>query len=166
MIVAIGGASRSGKTTLANELAKTLGEQKIKTEVIHLSDYTKAVNALSLIDGAPDWERPNTFKWDTVVNKIEKSEAEVIIIEGLFPFYPASMRTVYGKKVFIDIDKETFDKRKSNDARWKGAPESYANHVWKGYQKYGKTKGEDKEYIFLDGRYPVDMKMLLRSLEL
>lgn len=166
MIIGIGGASRAGKTTLAKNFIKALDKTKTSVEVIHLSDYTKNVAALSLIDGAPDWERPNTIKWDTVVSKIEKSDADVIIVEGLFPFYPASMRTVYDKKIFIDIDKDTFDSRKSSDVRWQDAPSSYANHVWKGYQKYGKIKGEDKEYIFLDGRYQVDMKMLLRNLEL
>lgn len=166
MIIGIGGASRAGKTELAKNFTKVLDKAKTKVEVIHLSDYTKPVAALSLIDGAPDWERPNTIKWDTVINKIEKSQAEVIIVEGLFPFYPASMRTVYDKKIFIDIDKDTFDSRKSSDPRWEGAAPSYANHVWKGYQKYGKTKGTDKDYIFLDGRYPIDMKMLFRDIEL
>ncbi len=165
MIIAIGGASRSGKTTLAKAMAQALKKLKKTVEVIHLSDYTKPVAAMSLIDGAPDWERPNTFKWDVVVSKIEKSKADFTIVEGLFPFYPASMRTVYDQKIFIDIEKDTYEKRTSDDPRWKDAPASYENHVWKGYQKYGKIKGDDKEYIFLDGRYPVNMKQLFLDLK-
>jgi nicotinamide/nicotinate riboside kinase len=166
MIIGIGGASRSGKSILAMYLAKAVEKSKKKVEVIRIGEYAKPKAALSLVDGAPDWERPNTIKWDTVLMKIEKSTADVTIVEGLFPFYPASMRPVYDKKIFIDIERDTFEQRKSDDPRWEGAPSSYPDHVWKGYMKYGKIKGDESEYIFLDGAKPIDLKKLLLDLGL
>lgn len=164
MLIGIGGVSRAGKSTLAENLKTALKKMKKTVEVLCQDDFVKPKQALSLIEGVPDWERPNTIKWDSLISKIEKSSADVVIVEGLFSFYPASVRSLYNKKLFLEIDINTFKKRKAEDKRWDEEPAWYANHVWKSYNKYGKVKGEKDEYIYLDGSKPIDTKKLLEDL--
>ncbi len=164
MILGIGGVSRAGKTTLAENLKKALIKKKKSVDIFALDDFVKSQSALTIIDGVPDWERPSTIKWDLLMSKIEKSKADVKIVEGLFTFYPASIRIIFDKKLFLEIEKPLFLERKSIDKRWDDEPAWYADHVWKSYQKYGKTKGDDKEYIFLDGSKPIDLNTLIQDL--
>ncbi|WP_258102589.1 uridine kinase [Marinoscillum sp. MHG1-6] len=164
MLIGIGGISRAGKTTLAENMTKALKKMKKSVEVFCQDDFVKPKHALTKIEGVPDWERPNTVKWDSLISKVEKSTADVVIVEGLFSFYPASIRSLYDKKLFLEIDENTFQNRKSADKRWTEEPGWYARHVWRSYNKYGKTKGNKEEYIFLDGSQPIDVKKLLETL--
>ena len=54
---------------------------------------------------------------------------DIKIIEGLFSFYPASVRTMFDKKIFVEIDKALFQERKSTDKRWEEEPDWYADHM-------------------------------------
>ncbi|MEP0366774.1 MAG: hypothetical protein ABJN36_01600 [Cyclobacteriaceae bacterium] len=164
MIIGIGGVSRAGKTTLAKKLEKALTKKKKTVAVFCQDDFVKPKAALSMIDGVPDWERPSTVKWDALTSKIEKSTADVVIVEGLFSFYPASVRALFDKKIFIEIEKPLFEERKSVDKRWDEEPDWYAAHVWKSYMKYGKTKGADEDYIFVDGSKSINVEELLKEL--
>lgn len=164
MIIGIGGVSRAGKTTLAEGLRKSLIKKKKTVDIFCQDDFVKSKTALSQIEGVPDWERPSTIKWDSLTSKIEKSKADVIIIEGLFTFYPASIRALLDKKIFIEIGKELFKERKSIDKRWEEEPTWYADHVWKSYVKYGKTKGDDSEYLILDGSIPINTDKLIADI--
>lgn len=166
MIIGIGGVSRAGKTTLANQLIKLAKKKGMSTEVLNQDEFVKSKNQLPIIEGVPDWERPSSIKWDTLIIRIEKSTADLIIVEGLFSFYPASLRLKYDKKIFLEIEKPTFLKRKLADKRWEEEPSWYAEHVWRSYLKYGKTKGDVSEYITLSGEKEVDLKKLAPQLGL
>ncbi|MFY0598162.1 MAG: hypothetical protein JXR03_00730 [Cyclobacteriaceae bacterium] len=161
MIIGIGGVSRAGKTTLAENLRKAFTKKKKTVAIFCQDDFVKPKASLPIIEGIPDWERPNTIKWDTLTSKIEKSTADVIIVEGLFTFYPASLRSILDQKIFIEIEKDLFKERKSIDKRWDDEPDWYADHVWKSYQKYGKTKGDESGYMFLDGSSPINADTLV-----
>ena len=161
MIIGIGGVSRAGKTTLANMLATQLKKEGKSVEVFCQDEYVKPKVSIPKVQGVPDWERPSTIKWDTLTSNVQKSKADVKIVEGLFSFYPASLRMEYGTKVFIEIDRDTFRKRRSTDQRWDEEPDWYADHVWKSYLKYGQMKGDKSEYIQLDGRKEFDLKKVL-----
>lgn len=164
MIIGIGGVSKAGKTTLADNLKKAFSKKNRTVDILCQDSFVKLKGALTMIEGVPDWERPNSIKWDSLTSKIEKSSADVIIVEGLFSFYPASIRTLYDKKIFINIEKPLFKERKATDKKWEEEPNWYADHIWKSYQKYGKTKGDDSEYIFVDGSKPIDIPTLLEDL--
>lgn len=164
MIIGIGGVSKSGKSTLAANIEKSLIKMKKSVAVFSQDDFVKSKTALTLIEGIPDSERPSSVKWDSLTSKIEKSTADVVIVEGVFSFYPVSIRSLYDKKIFVDIDKALFKQRKEADPNATEEPSWYTDHIWKSYQKYGKPKGDDTEYIFLDGSKPVSMPELLKAL--
>ncbi len=166
MIIGIGGVSRAGKTTLANQLVKLAKKKGMTVEVLNQDEFVKSKNQLPIIEGIPDWERPSSIKWDNLIIRIEKSTADLIIVEGLFAFYPASLRLKYNKKIFLEIEKDLFQKRKIEDKRWEEEPAWYAEHVWRSYLKYGKTKGDNSEYITLSGAREIDIKKLAGELGL
>ncbi|MEQ8470602.1 MAG: hypothetical protein RIC35_05425 [Marinoscillum sp.] len=158
MIIGIGGVSRAGKTTLAERL-KAHYEKAGKTVAIFCQDeYVKPKVSLPKVQGVPDWERPSTIKWDNLLRDVQRSEANIKIVEGLFSFYPASLRAQYDLKIFIEIEKPTFQSRKSKDKRWDEEPEWYAEHVWRSFMKYGQMKGDKQEYIPISGEQKIDLK--------
>ncbi|MEQ9306798.1 MAG: hypothetical protein RJQ14_22980, partial [Marinoscillum sp.] len=147
-----------GKTTLAERL-KSHYEKTGKTVVIFCQDeYVKPKVSLPKVQGVPDWERPSTIKWDNLLRDVQKSDANIKIVEGLFSFYPASLRALYDLKIFIEIEKPIFQNRKSDDKRWDEEPEWYAEHVWRSFMKYGQMKGDKQEYIPISGEGKIDIK--------
>ena len=161
MIIGIGGVSRAGKTTLANRLKDHFEKQGKSTRVFCQDEYVKPTISLSKVQGVPDWERPSTIKWDKLLKDMQKSGEEVKIIEGLFSFYPASLRTEYDLKIFVQIAKSTFQERKSKDSRWEEEPDWYAEHVWRSFLKYGQMKGEKDEYIPVSGEKVINLKEIV-----
>jgi len=164
MIIGIGGVSRAGKTTLAEKLKKHFEKSKKTVQIFCQDEYVKPIISLQKVEGFPDWERPSTIKWDALTSAMDRSAADVKIVEGLFAFYAASIRSEYDKKIFVDIDKPTFESRKSQDKRWDAEPAWYASHVWKSYLKYGQKKGPDEDYLTLSGQSDLNMKKILADL--
>lgn len=161
MIIGIGGVSRAGKTTLANRLKRHFEEQGKSVSVFCQDEYVKPTISLPKVEGVPDWERPSTIKWDKLLRDVQKSESDVKVIEGLFSFYPASLRSEYDLKIFVEIEKDTFKQRKSEDVRWEEEPEWYAEHVWRSYLKYGQMKGDKQEYIPVSGEKEIELKEIV-----
>ncbi len=161
MIIGIGGVSRAGKTSLSEKLKEHFEKQKLSVNLFCQDNYVKPKISLPKVEGVPDWERPSTIKWESISRDVEKSTADIKIVEGLFSFYPASLRVTYDVKMFIDISKETFAARKKNDKRWEEEPDWYAEHVWRSYLKYGQPKGEKSDYITIDGQKKLDVKAIL-----
>lgn len=158
MIIGIGGVSRAGKSTLANRLKAHFEEQGKSATVFCQDEYVKPIISLPKVQGIPDWERPNTIKWDKLLRDVQKSESDIKIVEGLFSFYPASLRSEYDLKIFLEIEKSTFSQRKSKDNRWEKEPEWYAEHVWRSYLKYGQMKGDKQEYIAVSGESAIELQ--------
>lgn len=161
MIIGIGGVSRAGKTTLAEKIKIYFEKQKKSVTVFCQDEYVKPTMSIPKLQGVPDWERPSTIKWDALTNNIQKSTAEIIIVEGLFSFYPASLRILYDVKIFLNIEKELFMSRKSKDTRWEEEPDWYPEHIWRSFLKYGQKKGDKEEYIELSGDSKFDVKKIV-----
>lgn len=166
MIIGIGGVSRAGKTTLAERLKEAFEEQGKQTEVFCQDDFIKPKVSLPKVEGIPDWERPSCIKWDLLTKNIEKSEAEIKIVEGLFSFYPASLRATYDMKIFVDIPKDLFEERRKQDHPWtpEEEPDWYIEHVWRSFKKYGQMKDDQKEYFQVSGENEVDLQHLLQAI--
>lgn len=163
MIIGIGGVSRAGKTTLAEKLKAHFVKEGKSVEIFCQDEYVKPTMSIPKVQGVPDWERPSTIKWDALTKDVQKSPANVKIVEGLFSFYPASLRVLYDVKIFIEIDKSVFLSRKSEDKRWDEEPDWYAEHVWRSYLKYGQKKGEKKEYLDVSGTEKYEPKKILQA---
>lgn len=161
MIIGIGGVSRAGKSTLAERLKEHF-EKNGKTASVYCQDeYVKPTISLPKVQGVPDWERPSTIKWDKLLKDVQKSDTDVKIIEGLFSFYPASLRSEYDLKIFVEIQKATFLKRKHEDNRWEEEPDWYAEHVWRSFLKYGQMKGDKQEYIPISGESEINLQEII-----
>lgn len=163
MIIGIGGVSRAGKSTLAEKMKVYFQKDKKTVQVFCQDDYVKPSISIPMVQGVPDWERPSTIKWDTLTKEVENSPANVKIVEGLFAFYPASLRAMYDIKVFVTLDKELFLRRKTKDARWGEEPDWYAEHVWRSFLKYGQIKGDKSEYLEVSGSQTFDAKHIITS---
>ncbi|WP_421873300.1 uridine kinase family protein [Marinoscillum sp.] len=161
MIIGIGGVSRAGKTTLAKRLKEHFEKKGKSVDVYCQDEYVKPTISLPKVQGVPDWERPSTIKWDKLLKDVHKSKSDIKIIEGLFSFYPASLRSEYVMKIFVEIEKSTFQERKSKDMRWDEEPEWYAEHVWRSYLKYGQMKGDKEEYIPVSGEQEIDLTQIV-----
>jgi len=132
MIISIAGGTGSGKSTLANEL-KNLYQEKHNATVITMDSYYKN----SRFESFENYDHPDAFNSTLLYNDlvyfkahntitkrlynyenkesviIEKSsEIDVLIVEGLYPFYDAKLRTLYDLKIYIDVNEEIRLKRR------------------------------------------------------
>ena len=59
--------------------------------------------------------------------------------------------------IYVDLQEETFHKRKSTDLRWGREPEWYIDHIWKRHTQYGKPP-EGNDLLMLQGEeeWPLD----------
>jgi len=53
--------------------------------------------------------------------------------------YNAVSIQLFDKKIFLEIRRSTFEKRRTEDNQWGFEPDWYIDHIWKSYEKYGKT---------------------------
>lgn len=154
MVIGIGGVSRSGKSTLAGKLKNEFEQRGNSVQVLSLDNYVNPKTSLPKIREIPDWEHPESINWGELHEAIDHSTTDILIIEGLFAFYPASFRSRYDHKIFMEIDMETFKKRRSEETRWGKEPAWYPDHVWESYLKFGRIKGDPDEYRVFPGDKP------------
>lgn len=133
-IILIGGISRCGKSSLAQNLAKEL------SQAVHLDqdDFMLPEDQLPTIRDRIDWEKPQCLDWEKLLTRI-KSEShhhEFIIVEGIFAFCNTSLVSQANFKVNLLFDKESFLASRTHETRWGHEPEWYIEHVWQSHLKY------------------------------
>lgn len=171
MIIGIGGASRSGKTSLAI-LIKTILENNGQTAIVlGQDDYAFAEESvIPKIKHRVDWERPESidFEWYKKDILTKQKEYQNVIAEGLFNFYDTDINALFEVKFFTQISKNTFLKRKKADTRWGIEPDWYIEHIWKSYLKYGRTILDDSfaNVVVLSGETEFDAKWMAQILGL
>ncbi len=167
MIIGIGGCSNSGKSRLAERLDNFFNVRKVK--VLCQDDFVKKQDVLTTLKGHIDWEVPSTIKFEEYLNAVKKASVEndLVICEGLFAFWFGELNLLYNKKIFLEIDKATFIKRKKRDLRWGKEPDWYIEHIWQNYLKYGQYKQSDKaNTLFLDASKEININNILNFLDL
>ena len=168
MIIGIGGVSRSGKTSLAILIKKILEQKGESAIILSQDDYTFPESKIPKIKNLVDWERPESIDFQRFKDEILlKSKAfQHVITEGLFDFYNADINALFDARFFVQIHKNTFLKRKSEDKRWGYVPKWFIEHIWKSYQKYGRTilDNADIDVLILSGEHPFDEKLVARFL--
>lgn len=137
MIIGIGGCSRSGKTTLAEIIKNHFPENE--AIILNQDDYVFPENEIPKINGHTDWECPQSMDFERLKAEIAKAETmfKNVIVEGILVFHDPELNEQFDKKIFIDIDKESFIHFKNMDLRWGKEPEWYVEHIWESFQKYG-----------------------------
>ena len=135
MIIGIAGASRSGKTTLAEQIYESLLTKNCR--IIKQDDFVFPKQKLPRIGEELDWEHPAGIDFGRLRQAILGSKEEYTIVEGFLLFYQNDLVQLFDKKIFIEIDKPTFLERKNLDSRWGSVTQKYIEHVWSSYLLYG-----------------------------
>tara|TARA_R110001592_G_scaffold355778_2_gene656784 strand:- start:15 stop:569 length:555 start_codon:yes stop_codon:yes gene_type:complete len=134
-VIAIGGVSRSGKSTLAD----WLGIQLKNATMLHQDEYALPKDQLPKIKGLPNWELPESIDWNAWHTAITqaKTKYDYVIIEGILVFANANINALIDQSIYLGIDKEDFLKRRLNEKRWGNEPEWFIEYVWEAHLKYG-----------------------------
>jgi len=162
-IIGIVGASGSGKTTVAQELAELAGHASLMSQdnyYISLPDDVDAKNwnfddpaVIDLEHLARDLaalKRGETVEGPRYIFSTHKrapdtvtlKPAPLIIVEGLFLFLPESLRDVFDLKIFIDVPLEVcLERRVARDVAERGRTaetirQRWAEQVEPMYRKY------------------------------
>lgn len=167
MIIAIGGPSRSGKSTLANLLVTHFRKNGKKAIIFHQDDFVFPETLIPKIKDKTDWESPKSIDHDLLLEVVSdfKERFDIVIIEGFFAFYDNRLNEILDKRIFIKVSKRTFIIRKSMDSRWGYIPTWYIDHIWKSYLKLGKPSEIKSDYLQTSGEDEFDLKKILGYLE-
>jgi nicotinamide/nicotinate riboside kinase len=141
MVIAIGGVSRSGKTSLAF-LIKKLLEMRGETAIVMSQDnFVFAENIIPKIKHRTDWECPESIDFQRYRNEIieKKQDVQHVITEGLLNFWDDETNALFDRRLFVSIKKDIFLNRRLEEKRWGYEPKWFIEHVWKSYLKYGLT---------------------------
>lgn len=137
-LIAIGGASRSGKTTLALQLQV---EQYPQAIVLHQDEWIQPERLIPTIQDRIDWEHPGSIDWARWKSIIlaHLFIHQTVIIEGIFAFADAEINQWIAEAHELQIDEATFRARKATDNRWGYEPPWYIDHIWNSSKKYPKS---------------------------
>mgnify|MGYP002627448790 CR=1 FL=1 len=128
-LIGVCGATRSGKTTLCNNIIKYLKSDE--KHLIHLDNY---FSLELLYDHKNNWEIPEVISWEDLIEDIEKPKyiinymkKKFILVEG-FLLFKQPLFYKFDKSIFIWISKEEAKKRRMET---KPVPEEYYEDlVW------------------------------------
>jgi len=165
MIIAIGGSSTAGKSTLAAKIGEVYDHRRVK--ILCQDSYVKPENEIPRIRDHIDWEVPDSIDFDKFYRAVvfANMQYEVVIVEGLMIYYNRRTVDLFNKRLFVEIDKETFLKRKSRDLRWGKEPQWYMEHIWDSYLKYGRVPNMLNDVFTVDGRHSIDVFSVVKFLE-
>jgi len=164
MVIGIGGSSNSGKSHLAKELVEYFGAEN----AIHLcqDDFVFPTNELKKINGHTDWEQVETIDIDGFIKAIKEANSnyQFVFSEGIFAFHFPELNKLYSKKLYLEIDKITFNKRKRKDHRWGEEPKWYIDHIWNSHLKNTELK-DLTNVIFLDANKKAELSEAIAAIE-
>ena len=133
--IGIGGATRSGKSTLSRNIAKLLNADERK--LIHLDRY---FNRQLVAKYNRNWEIPEILNWDKMINDIKDKKRIIkyqnysfIISEGYLLFKEPLCHN-FDKSIFIWITKKECKKRRM--ATKPKSEDYFENKIWASYIKY------------------------------
>lgn len=129
MIIAIAGGSGSGKTTVSKLMREKYKAQfQVNVEIISMDDYYKNIQK----DSFENYDHPNAFNVDLLYSDLEifnstgtiekrsydyktkqisvlykALNVNIIILEGLYPYYNKKIKDLCSIKLFLDVNEET-----------------------------------------------------------
>ena len=166
MIIGIGGVSTAGKSSLAFQLRKHFSGQA-KVKILCQDDFIRPESEIPRIKNHIDWECPDSIDHDMYFQALQRERKvnDIVISEGLFAFNDERVGSLYDKRIFLMIDRETFWKRKLADLRWGKEPEWYIEHIWNNYLKFGKIASERENVLRLHSDDKTEIEKVLEYLE-
>lgn len=157
MLIGIGGVSRSGKSTLAEQLFAEAARQKRLACILHQDAFVHPADQLPRIRDHIDWEVPETMDWVRLEERVAEACAQndLVVVEGLFAFTHAPLTRQYDRGICMHIPRALFWQRKSVDLRWGREPAWYIEHIWTSYLQYGRPPVTLRPMTHLSGVVPV-----------
>jgi len=149
--IGIGGVSRAGKTTLSNYI-KSLYPKK-STFLLEMDHFVKNEADIPKVRNHTDWEHPISVDFEKLKIALEEAldKFDIVITEGILIFYSQELNKLFDKRIFINVPKSVFCKRKREDKRWGNEPDWYIDYIWESYLKYGKLKDADNNTLYVHG---------------
>lgn len=149
--IGIGGVSRAGKTTLSNYIQSLYPSKS--TILIEMDDFVKNESDIPKVRNHIDWEHPVSIDFERLKTALNKALAtyDIVITEGILIFYSKEINKLFDKRIFINVPKSIFKKRRLDDKRWGTEPEWYFDYVWESYLKYGRLKDTDTNTLYVHG---------------
>ncbi|WP_425390466.1 uridine kinase family protein [Ekhidna sp.] len=143
LIIGIGGASQSGKSTLSKRLEKLFSQKKV--HIIEMDKYTFLEKNIPKINGLTNWEVPESIDFNKILEAIKDSRQnyDIIIVEGMLAFIYETLNKEYDLTIFMKIGKNTFIRRREKETRWGSEPAWYLKHVWEAYLRFGQYPAAD-----------------------
>jgi nicotinamide/nicotinate riboside kinase len=166
MIIGIGGISRSGKSILAKKLKEEFEKQHMKTVILEQDVFVLPEQSIPMIRDHVDWEVPESIDWIRLKEAIaqQNEDNEVVIVEGLMAFWDKSLLKMYDRRIFLDLDRDSFMARKRTDLRWGLEPDWYIEHIWNSFLVYGQMPGPSGLDIIIDGAREMDISKIFAAL--
>ncbi len=164
MIVAIGGASNAGKTSLARQLRDFYAQKRVA--LLCQDDFVKAVENIPTVRNHVDWEHPDSIDHEKFYQaiKAENTQNDLVIAEGLMVFWHLKTVQLFDKSIFITLDYNTFSRRKARDNRWGYEPEWYVEHIWLSYLAFGQPPAHPAP-LMVNGNQALKLKPIIEYLE-
>ncbi len=152
---------------MLGELLKQMFPER-STYVISQDYFVFEESKIPKVRNETDWEHPASIDFERFADAINKAaeEYDIVIAEGLLVFYDPDICALFDRKIFLEIEKELFEQRKSADKRWGDFPDWYVEHIWQSYLKYGVIGHDRKDFLFLEGVGSFDLKSLKEFLGL
>ena len=132
-LILIGGISRSGKSTLAKNLAFGLKNS------VHLEQDLFALpeEQLPVIQNRFDWDAPESINWLLWKKSITESleRYEWVIAEGIFAFQDIEINSLAHFTMELLMQKKAYLKERKIETRWGHEPQWFLEHVWSSHLK-------------------------------
>ena len=173
-MIGIGGVSRSGKTDLSKFLSEKFQELGYTVVTLHQDEFVFHEKEIPKIKDRTDWEIPDSINFSQYISAIKEAQQngnEVVIVEGFLNFYKNEVTELFDKKIFLEISRHTFERRRRNDTRWSREPDWYIDYIWETYEKYGNTiLQSDSDFLKISGEntssYPAVWDYVASDLEI
>lgn len=180
------GPSKSGKSTLAEFLAK-----KYRTEVIEVDHYLKPKNKIPFKGKFRNWELPSNYKLETLVKDLKKLKEgkiinhpiyrfrsgyvenyreikpnKIVFVEGFYLFTNKKVRDLIDIKIFLDISKKEFLKRASfTEEKEEWTQKEYAKKVIiPEYEKYGKEQRKYADFVLKGNLTQIELRKKIEKI--
>lgn len=106
MVIGIAGGTCSGKTSIANILARL-----INAKIVSLDNYFKDPKTFPILLGHPDYDRIEAINWKAAIEDIKAAKDDVIV-EGFLVLASEAIRKLLDISFFIDSDEDTLIARR------------------------------------------------------
>lgn len=172
-VIAVSGASQSGKTTLCKALLKQLGKDRCKL-LSQDSFRFERLPKRDVVDGKPSWEGAKFTDFEKLNDAITSAneEYEYVFVEGYTLLDNDATWNMADRVYWVESDEATGAHRRSKfPPPWENAANYYSGAVWPAHLMYkervdGKISGHATPFIRLQGNSSVTERVWQMATEL